>query len=249
MSVSKTVEEYRPPGQGEQLILPEHLLSRGEDAVPLLCELLESPKLRIRILAARKLKEVGDERAVQPLCRMLDEYSGPVSPWVSGIGRLTAVGVLAVLTSLITLAVVVAMLWSLTLYRGALFTIVMYVVGIAVFIRDLFNARPLERLSNRWRDTVASFSGHELFVRAAVDAIAAIAERCPGTSLQQSLPALRRVSADGVRHQRPTREAATRAAARVRMSSTAVRRLPIACPPAAPSAQSLPLPAGSPTQE
>ena len=232
MAQTKTFEEYRPPRKGEHLIIPDHMISQGEDPVPLLCEFLESPKLRTRILAAKKLQQVGDERAVEPLSRMLGRYAGPVSPWVTGIGRLFLLGMMVSIAGLLTIALIAVLAWTSTLYGwriaaaiafgGAYLAMGFFVLG------QVFDLRPAQSIAAHWRDTAAKFNGHDLAVRSAVDALAAIAVRCPGNALQQSLPVLRKVSSDPVRHNRKTREAATRAAARVQMSSAGCRRLPIA---------------------
>jgi hypothetical protein len=242
-------EEYRHPRKGEHLVIPEFMISQGEDAVPLLCELLESPRVRTRILAARKLREVGDSRAVQPLCRMLAEYSGPVSPWVAGIGRLFILGMMASIAGVLTIVMIALLGWAATLYGGRIAIAVAFgglYLALGVFmVGEMFELRPIQRITTRWRDTAAKFSGHDLAVRSAVDALAAIAVRCPENSLQQSLPVLRKVSADPVRHNRKTREAATRAAARVQMSSAGCRRLPIAAAAPQLEAASLLIAAGA----
>jgi HEAT repeat protein len=72
MALLQNGADTQTPVECERLVLVEHMRSRDEDPVPLLCEYLADPRLRVRIIAAKTLSEVGDERAIGPLCRALE---------------------------------------------------------------------------------------------------------------------------------------------------------------------------------
>jgi hypothetical protein len=210
-------EYYLAPRPGERLVEVERLRALDEDCIPLLCDHLRDPRLRVRTIAAWTLSEVGDERAVGPLCDALETADRGVSPW----GRWLATCAGIVFTAMVTIVGVFAMFFAARIWIGG-------------------DGR--ESVTADWKQNLATFRGHELFVTAVIEALDRIIERSPNPAARRALTPLNRLSEDTVRHQPGTRERAKRVAHRINLSTLNCHRLPVPSEASAPSVESLPLP-------
>jgi hypothetical protein len=210
-------EYYLTPRPEERLVDVEHLRALNEDPVPLLCGYLRDPRLRVRTIAAWTLAEVGDERAVGPLCDALDSADRGVSPWARWLATCVGMVFAAIVTCLAVLT--------------------------ALFItRVLFTTDRGAGFASEWRQNLASLRGHELFVSAVVKALDRITERHPNPAARRALTPLNRLSEDTLRHQPDTRDLARRTAHRINLSTLNCHRLPLPSEASLPSVEELPVP-------
>ena len=211
-------EYYLAPRPGERLVEVERLRALEQDCVPLLCDSLRDPRLRVRTIAARTLAEVGDERAVGPLCDALESADRGVSPWARWLAACAGI----VFTALVTLFAVFATL---------------------VVARMSVSGDSKEGLAADWKQNMATFRGHELFITAVIEALDRIIERFPSPAARRALTPLHRLAEDTVRHQHDTREQAKRVAHRINLSTLNCHRLPLPSEASPVTVESLPLPA------
>jgi hypothetical protein len=209
-------EYYTAPRPGERLVEVERLRALEEDCVPLLCEHLRDTRLRVRTIAAWTLAEVGDDRAVSPLCDALEAARCGPSLGARCLSKLIGIWA-AVLATLLAFGTSTApsRFWY---DRGEIFAAL-------------------------WRENVTGLRGHEAFLSAVITALDRIIERHPLPAARRALTPLNRLSEDTLRHQPETRDQAKRTAHRIQLATHNRRRLPVPCEAAPPVSNNLPLPA------
>ncbi|MFN3648514.1 MAG: HEAT repeat domain-containing protein [Armatimonadota bacterium] len=194
----------------QRLALPE--------CVPVLIRMLRDHDWRVRVAVVRALGEIGDERAVQPLCSALRESL------VGGSVVLQAVtgGLMLILAA----AVLSGLIYS---------TIVARIGGLlpAIWIGWAFHA-----YFNRRR------AQGELS-RAVAEALVRIGERRPSPELRGVLRDLRLIAADRLQQEPATREALQEAARRIQELTDPFTSLPLPAEPNS-SADTLPRPGAVP---
>jgi hypothetical protein len=210
-------ESCLAPRPGERLVEVERLRALNEDCVPLLCDHLRDPRLRVRTVAAWTLADVGDERAVGPLCEALESADRGLTRWARALATGVGLAVAAVFTFITVIAgLLMSHIWCCT-DRG-------------------------ESFANAWQENTVALRSHEVFLSAVVTALDRIIDRHPIPAARRALKPLQRLAEDTLRHQSETREHAKRTAHRIHLATHNRRRLPIACVHPSRRCDQLPLP-------
>jgi HEAT repeat protein len=225
-SQSRASEEaaasLRSPSVQTRLEAIRTLRIEGEAGVDSLIIALQDRERSVRLAAARGLREVGDERAVQPLIQALRHgCKARSSSWPTPAGWAALAFVsffLAVPDTDVTLKSLLAALTTLILILAAAW-------------KSLAEMR--ERGEAR---------------RVFTSALVGIAERCPTPELLKAVPHLHGLALNVVQEERTTRRTTRAAAQRILSLTERVRDLPVASASPEPEG-ALPLASGPPATD
>ncbi len=223
MSLDTLLHDLREGTTEQRQHAAQALRNYGAAAVEPLCLALRDKDLNVRVVAAESLRQVGDERAVQPLMEALREcFVRRSVRWQIVIGMVVPILQFALIA------------WALRLEQSGSWLIALILslaTGAAIVIYH------------------AKYAPRDAVCRAITEALARIAECNPTPELRSIIPDLKAIAADGMNYGKQTRAASRQAAQRIEALTEKLKNLPLPAAAPAPDVATLPRSVDAPEQE